>query len=112
MEWGVSEIDFWNMTLSELTRLINSKKKIQEKEAKEMATHNYILADMIGRSIARIASSANTFAPISEFYPGLFTSEELEEKAQEKRDELSVLRFKQFAQSYNTKFKEASKLNE
>ena len=101
------------MTLSELIRLIDSKKRIQKREAQEKASSDYILADMVGRSIARIYSSANTFPRISEFYPNLFDTEEMEEKVQEKKDELSVLRFKQFAKSYNKKFKEvANKVNE
>ena len=113
MDYGISEFDFWNMTLSELIRLIDSKKRIQKREAQEKASSDYILADMIGRSIARIYSSANTFPHISEFYPNLFNTEEIEEKVQEKKDELSVLRFKQFAKSYKKKFKEvANKIDE
>ena len=94
------------MTLAELIRLIDSKRRIQKREAQEKASSDYILADMVGRSIARITSSANVFPHISQFYPNLFNTEEMEEKIQEKKDELSVLRFKQFAQSYNKKFKE------
>lgn len=101
------------MTLSELIRLIDSKRRIQKREAQEKASNYYILADMIGRSVARLTSSANKFPHISEFYPNLFDAEEMEEKVQEKKDELSVLRFKQFAQSYNKKFKEVgNKINE
>lgn len=97
------------MTLAELTRLIDSKRRIQKREAQEKASSDYILADMIGRSIARMTSSANKFPHISQFYPNLFDTEEMEAQAQKKRDELSVLRFKQFAQSYNKKFKEVGK---
>lgn len=61
----------------------------------------YNLADMVGRSVARAFTSKNTFPPISEFFPALFDSETEQEKLQEKKDELSALRFRQFAQSFN-----------
>ena len=98
------------MTLAELIRLVESKKRMQLLQAKEKATFDYVLADLIGRSVARLHSSANRFPTIAEVYPTLFTPEEVEEKIQVKKDELSALRFKQFAQSYNKKFKEGAKL--
>lgn len=98
------------MTLAELIRLVESKKRMQLLQAKEKATFDYMLADLIGRSVARLQSSANHYPTIAEAYPTLFTTEEVEEKIQSKKDELSALRFKQFAQSYNKKFKEVANL--
>ena len=92
------------MTIAELDRLIESKKRIQKREQQDKASFDYILADLIGRSIARLYSSSAHMPEISEAYPTLFDSEEIQEKKQEKKDELSALRFKQFAQSYNKKF--------
>lgn len=47
---------------------------------------------------------------ISEVFPTLFDSEEAKQRKQEKKAELSALRFKQFAQSFNQKFnKEVAK---
>lgn len=97
------------MTLAELNRAVESKKRNQRREAQERASYDYILADLIGHSIARIHSSSNQMPHISTVYPSLFESEELEMKIQEKKDELSALRFKQFAQSFNNKFKEVGK---
>ena len=96
------------MTIAELIRLSDSKKRIWKREAREKASFDYTLADLIGRSIARIHSSSNKMPTIAEVYPTLFDAAEAEEKIQEKKDELSVLRFKQFAQSFNSRFKEAS----
>ena len=104
LDYGISEYDFWNMTIAELTRAIASKKRIQKQQAQEKASFDYILADLIGRSISRLYSSSTTVPEIAEVYPSLFDSKENEEKKQEKRDELSVLRFKQFAQTFNKKF--------
>ena len=97
------------MTLAELTRAMDSKKRIQKQQAQEKASYDYILADLIGRSMARIYNSSNKMPDISEVYPTLFNSQELEDQKQNKKDELSALRFKQFAESFNAKYKEASK---
>lgn len=92
------------MTIAELERLIESKKRIQKREQQDKASFDYILADLIGRSIARLYSSSARMPEISAAYPTLFDSEEIQEKKQEKKNELSALRFKQFAQAYNKKF--------
>jgi hypothetical protein len=70
---------------------------------------DYVLADLIGRSIARIHSSSAKLPSLAEAYPSLFDVEEVEDKIQEKKDELSALRIKQFAQSFNSRFKEVGK---
>lgn len=80
-----------------------------KQQAQEKASYDYILADLIGRSMARVYSSANTMPEISAVYPSLFDSEEIKEKKAEKQAELSTIRFKQFAESYNKKFKEGAK---
>ena len=97
------------MTLAELERLIESKRRTQKTEAQEKASYDYILADMIGRSISRIYSSSSRMPDISEMYPTLFDTKEIEEKRSAKKSELSALRFRQFANSYNKKFKEEAK---
>lgn len=97
------------MTIAELERAVNSKKRMLKAAAREKASYDYILADLIGRSVARVYHSSNIYPPINEAYPSLFNSEELEEKRQEKTDELSALRFRQFANSFNKKFKEVGK---
>ena len=113
LDYGIQERDFWDMTLAELERAIESKKRVQKIELQERATFDYLHADLVGRSVARIYSSSSNLPDISTVYPTLFSSEEVEEKKQEKKAELSALRFKQFAESYNTRFKEVAKdLNE
>lgn len=109
LDYGITESDFWEMTIAELMRAIESKKRIQLQDSKQKAIYDYTLADLIGRSIARVHSSANRFPSIAEAYPSLFTSEEVEEELQANKDKLSALRFKQFAQSYNKKFKGGGK---
>lgn len=91
------------MTLAELNRAIASKKRIKELADKEKAIFDYTLANLIGKSISRIYSSSATYPDISEVYPSLFDSEEIQEQKQKQKDELSALRFRQFAQAHNSK---------
>lgn len=96
------------MTIAELIRLVDSKKRTQLEAAKERAIYDYTLADLVGRSIGRLYSSANKYPTIADAYPSLFTTEEVDKIMIEKKDTLSALRFKQFAQAYNDKNKEAA----
>lgn len=93
------------MTLAELERAIDSKKRLYISTSREKAAFDYTLADLIGKSIARIYGSANKMPELSEVYPTLFDSEEIQEQKAQKQAELSALRFKQFATSFNSKFK-------
>lgn len=93
------------MSIAEVVRAIESAKRVQRERERDRAARDYILADLIGRSVSRIYNSANNMPKISEVYPDLFDAEEETEKIQEKRDELSAARFKQFADSFNARFK-------
>lgn len=76
-----------------------------KREAQEKAAADYILADLIGYSVARIYSSSARYPDINSVYPNLFNNDQVEEIKSAQKQELSALRFKQFAQSYNKKFK-------
>ena len=97
------------MTLAELTRAFLSHNREAKRKAQEKASFDYALADLIGRSVGRLYNKNASMPEISEMYPTLFDSQAILQKKQEKKAELSVLRFKQFAQSYNQKYKEAAK---
>lgn len=100
------------MTIAELERAIDSKKRLYISQSKEKAAFDYTLAELIGRSVARIYSSTTKMPDISEVYPTLFDSKEIQEQKAQKKAELSALRFKQFATSFNSKFnKEEAKDN-
>ena len=93
------------MTLAEAIRAVESRKRVLKAEAQQKASFDYILADLIGRSISRIHSSSNKMPPLYSVYPSLFDAELLEEQQQQKKDELSAMRFKQFAAAFNNKNK-------
>lgn len=67
---------------------------------------DYTLADLIGRSVARIYNASNTMPNIEDVYTTVFDKEELERKRQERQAELAAIKFKQFAENLNKKFKE------
>lgn len=96
------------MSIAELQRVFKSKRRVSKIEAKERASYDYILADLVGRSIGRFYSSSNKFPSIEDAYPSLFDSQEIQEQKAAKRQELSILRFKQFTESFNKKFQGGS----
>jgi hypothetical protein len=113
LDYGLTEECYWTSTLAEVIRAIESRKRQMKLEDQERAAFDYILADMIGRSVARLYSSSANLPQINEVYPTLFDSAEIEAQKQEKKTELSILRFKQFAQTYNKRFnKEVGEQND
>lgn len=99
------------MTIAELERAIESKKRLQKAQAQEKASFDYILADLIGKSISRLYSSSNDMPALAEVYPALFDVAEIEKAKAEKQAELSAIRFKQFANAFNKNFKKEAKDN-
>ena len=105
LDAGITEQEFWNMTFAELERAMRSARRVEKEKAKQNASYDYLLADLIGKSISRLYGSSNKMPSIEEAYPSLFDSKEMEEKRAEKKQELSALRFKLFTQSFNQNFK-------
>lgn len=106
MDSGIKEIDFWDMTLAEIKRAIESNNRRIKTEAREKAAYDYILADLIGKSVARIYSSSARMPKIDKVYPSLFDSEEIKQQEQARKEKLFTERFKQFAAHHNKKLKE------
>jgi hypothetical protein len=104
LDWGIPESDFWDMTLAELERLFESKRRMKKQKTQEQAYFDYQLADLIGVSVGRIYNKSTKMPSIEEAYPNIFDAEKMQEEKQEKQDELSAARFKQFAEAFNKKF--------
>lgn len=105
LDYGIDEQQFWTMTIAELERAVESKNRVKQVEAKEKAAFDYILAELVGRSVARVFNSSNNMPTLSEAYPSLFDTAAAAEDREAKRAELSALRFKLFADNHNSKFK-------
>jgi hypothetical protein len=107
LDFGLTEEQFWDMTIGELDRFISSQKRREEHRLKERATMDYTHALLIGRAMQG-NSEEHPFPELCEVYPGLF-AEELRKREEEKsklQAELSAIRFIQFAKSFNSKFDE------
>lgn len=105
LDCGLTEEQFWDMTIAELTRFMKSKLRVKKNETREKATFDYTLAQLIGKACGlAFGTIKSEFPEISQVYPTLFDSEEIKQKKQERQAELSALRFKQFAESFNQRF--------
>lgn len=110
LDYGISEEQFWNMTIGELDRLVSSRRRVDKYRLKERATMDYTLALMIGKAV-RGSDEEHPFPDLYEVYPELFLEEAVtrEEKKREQQAQLSAIRFIQFAESFNAKYdKEAN----
>lgn len=71
---------------------------------------DYLLADLVGKSVARMNSKSSKMPEFREFYSFLFDEEDRQkdlEEEQRRRDEVSSINFKLFANSFNARhFKE------
>ena len=115
LDYGLKESEFWEMTIAELDRYIDSRKRVLRIEEKERATHNYLHALLVGKAVARCFDDKSSFPEIHEVYPSVFVETQAnKDEIQERKDELSALRFKQFAESFNQTFieEEANPINE
>lgn len=94
------------MTLDELNRAIASKKRVKLLEAREKASYDHILGQLIGIAAGRAFGSLKTEYPsLDAIYPSLFDNEEIKQRKAEQQAEISALRFKQFAESFNSRLK-------
>lgn len=106
LDWGISEDQFWSMTIGELDRFVDSRQRQEIHRAKERATFDHTLAMLIGRAMS--SSEENPFPDLYDVYPDLFREEAVKkaEADAELRTQLSAIRFMQFANSFNSKFDE------
>lgn len=93
------------MTVGEVIRALESRKRIIKLEAQKEAQNIYVLANLIGKSVSRIYSSNNRMPEINEIWPNLFNDDEIQDKRQEQKDKLSIARFKAFSDNFNARFK-------
>lgn len=106
LDSNIKELDFWDMTPGEVIRAIESNNRIKKVEAQERASYDYIQAQLIVKGVSIVLGDKKQFPTLQEVYPGLFDDLQKaeEDKIQQQKIELSALRFKQFAQSYNNNF--------
>ena len=107
LDYGITEKDFWEMTIAEVKRATESIARVRKIEAQEKASYYYTLAGLISKGVAKVLGDKSDYPTIEEVFPSLFAdmTAEREAASEEQRMNLSALRFKQFAQTYNKKLK-------
>lgn len=69
LDAGISELDFWGMTLGEVTRAMESHSRREQQRVRERAAWDYRMAELIGTSVSRLFGGK--YPPIQDAYPGL-----------------------------------------
>lgn len=94
------------MTLAELIRAMEAAKRRELAEQRRRAVYDYRLADLMGRSIARLYSKSAAMPELSEAYPQLFDDEQLAEAKAEREAERFAAQLRAFAAAHNARIKE------
>lgn len=107
LDCGITECDFWNMTLGEIQRLVTSRNRVKSIQDKERAAFDYIQAQLIVKGVAAVVAGGDGMPELYEAYGVIFNDDKQKkyEEKQKLKDELSALRFKQYANFHNKKIK-------
>ena len=98
------------MTIAEIKRTEESSKRRRKIELQEKASFDYTLAQLIAINVSKVLNSDSVTVPeLQAVYPALFDAKEMEEDKQKKLDEISMIRFKQFALAHNARKQEVDK---
>lgn len=89
------------MTFGELERAFKSKERLAKIEQQKQASFDYILADLMGRSIARLYNSSNKMPPIEKVYTQLFDEEEIKANKAKLQRQRFMAGLQQYAQNLN-----------
>lgn len=99
---GVSEAEFWKMTIGEVVRACEA----YEDRRRDTAYFAYTTAMTVGLFVGSMFGSKSP-PTIEEVYPELFSDkkEEVEKAEQMAKDERSAANFIKFANSFNQRYK-------
>ena len=111
LDMGLTEWQFWDMTLAELDRYAESFKRVQKRKAQEEAFANYRLADLIGYSMARLYSREAKYPEIYDVYPAIFEKDAILEARDRIRNQRAETWLRNFAESFNKSKTEEGKDN-
>ena len=104
MSIGMREEDFYNSTIKQITRYVESYNKQQENQLQEKAFFDYQLANLIGMSVARLLSKDAKYPTFEKAYP--FINKEAKTEVDEEWEmEVQHNRLREWAEQINKKFK-------
>lgn len=100
------------MTLGEIRRATKSKARLRKIETQERASYDYILAKLVVKGFSIVMGGDGEFPALQDAYPTVFDDSEVlaekQKQIEENKTNLSVLRFKQFANFHNKKYEEVA----
>lgn len=104
---GLSEFDFWEMTIGEVDRFIESYNWRKSQQEKQNAFLVYSTANLIGMKMADVLNGTNNMPEVYDVFPDIFPEEQAkrEEEEQNRKEEETRLKFLQFATHFNNKLK-------
>ena len=104
MSIGMREEDFYNSTIKQITRYVESYNKQQENQLQEKAYFDYQLANLIGLSVARLLSKDAKFPTFEKAYP--FINKDAKAEVDEDWEmEVQHNKIREWAEQINKKFK-------
>lgn len=102
---GLSEFNFWDMTISEVERFMEGAVW----QMKLKAQFDYSLANLIGTGVCIAMGGNTTFPTLEEAYPSMFEDELKQQQEQQQLEEIRIRnsqnRFMEFALKHNSRMK-------
>ena len=105
MDVGITEAEYWEMSIGEVLRRVRSYERTVERKRQEQAFFDWTLGNLIGSSVGRCLSNDIEYPKLHEAYPSFFNSKEVQEAEEEKRNQANVANFMKFAAAHNLKLK-------
>ena len=101
----MTENEFWDLTLGEIARRLDSYQRVKKRDQKEKASYDYIQANLIAKLVGKVLGDKRKKKKIEDVYPALFKEEvETEEEKIQSSAEKDAIAFMTFAQQFNKKF--------
>ena len=101
----MTENEFWDLSLGEIARRLESYQRVKERNQKEKATYDYIQANLIAKLVGIVLGDKSETPKIEDVYPTLFKEEvETEEEQAQSQSEKDAIAFMTFVQQFNKKF--------
>lgn len=103
----MKESEFWELSFGEVVRHIKAYSKRQTEQIKLRAVYDYKLASATAAMISTMFSSSPVSIEFEDVYPEFKEKvKKIEEPVVDKRTQLNVARFMEFAKNHNKKRKQ------
>lgn len=110
MSIGMTERDFYNSTLNQVTRYVKAYNSQQQNELEQKAFMDYQLANLIGLSVSRLLSKNAKYPKFEDAYPFIHLSNGNQDVGddgmtpEERQAELNRIKLIEWAEQMNKKF--------